>query len=85
MKYHEAINGHDGKLWKAEVPKEHQRMIDNGVFEPVTLSDVPKGVRLMIQHGLCKRNVVGLLEGGSMSGGSSILTDSTMMGHALVH
>jgi hypothetical protein len=24
MKYHEAINGPDGKLWKAEVAKEHQ-------------------------------------------------------------
>jgi hypothetical protein len=27
MKYHEAINGPHSKLWKAEVAKEHQRMI----------------------------------------------------------
>ena len=47
MKYHETINGPDGKLWKAEVAKEHQRMIDIGVFEPVKLSKVPKGVKLI--------------------------------------
>ena len=47
MKYHEAINGPDGKLWKTEVAKEHQRMIDSGVFEPVKLSEVPKGVRII--------------------------------------
>ncbi len=47
MKYHEAINGSDGKLWKTEVVKEYQRMIDSGVFEPVKLSKVPKGVKLI--------------------------------------
>jgi hypothetical protein len=31
MKYYEAINGPDSKLWKAEVVKEHQRMIDSGL------------------------------------------------------
>ena len=46
MKYHEAINGLDGELWKAEVVKEHQRMIDSGVFEPVKLSEMPKRVKL---------------------------------------
>ncbi len=46
MEYHEAINGSDGELWKAEVVKEHQRMIDSGVFEPVKMSKVPEGVKL---------------------------------------
>jgi hypothetical protein len=33
MKYHEAINEPDSNLWKAEVTREHQGMIDSGVFE----------------------------------------------------
>jgi hypothetical protein len=32
MKYHETINGPDTELWEAEVKKEHQRMVDSGVF-----------------------------------------------------
>jgi hypothetical protein len=28
MKYHEVIIGPDGDLWKAEVRKDHQRMIN---------------------------------------------------------
>jgi hypothetical protein len=47
MKYHEAINGPDGKLWKAEVVKEHKSMVDSGVFEPMKLSKVPKGVKFI--------------------------------------
>jgi hypothetical protein len=47
MKYHKAINGPDGKLWKAEVATEHQRMTDSEVFEPMKLSKVPKGVKLV--------------------------------------
>jgi hypothetical protein len=47
MIYSEAINGPDCKLWKPEVAEEHQRMIDSGVFEPVKLSKVPKGVKLI--------------------------------------
>ena len=47
MKYHEVINGPDGELWKEVVAKEHKRMIDSGVFEPVKMSKVPKGVKLI--------------------------------------
>ena len=45
MKYH-------GELWE-EVAKEHKRMFDSGVFEPVKMSKVPKGVKLIdtIPHG----------------------------------
>ncbi len=38
MKYHEAINGPDGKKWKAKVNTEHGRMVKSGVFEKVKLS-----------------------------------------------
>jgi hypothetical protein len=41
MKYHEAINGPDGKKWKAEVKTEHGRMVESGVFEKVKLIELP--------------------------------------------
>ncbi len=47
MKYHEAINGPNGEAWKTEVKKEHQRMISIGVFEPVKISDLSKGTKLI--------------------------------------
>jgi hypothetical protein len=63
MKYHEAINGPDGKLRKAEVAKEHQRMIDSEVFEPVKLSKVPKAVKLIDTTGAMKNKSSGTLRG----------------------
>jgi hypothetical protein len=63
MKYHEAINGPDGKLWKAEVAKEHQRMIDSGVFEPIKLSKVLKGVKLVDTAWGMKKKSSGTLRG----------------------
>ena len=33
MSYHEALNGPDGALWKAEIKTEHRRMVSSGVFE----------------------------------------------------
>ncbi len=47
MKYHEAINGPNGEAWKAEVKKEHQRTVSNSVFEPVKISDLLKGTKLI--------------------------------------
>jgi hypothetical protein len=61
MKYHEAINGSDGKLWKAEVTKEHQRTIDSGVFEPMKLSKVLKGVKLINTTWAMKKKSSGTL------------------------
>jgi hypothetical protein len=63
MKYHEAINGPDNELWKAEVAKEHQRMIDRGVFEPVKLGKVPKGVKLIDTTWAMKNKSSGTLRG----------------------
>ncbi len=47
MKYHEAINRPGGKAWKEEVRKEHQRMINNGVFEPVMICELSKESKLI--------------------------------------
>jgi hypothetical protein len=47
MKYHEAINGPDGKKWKAEVKTEHGRMVKSGVFEKVKLSELPSEVKII--------------------------------------
>ena len=63
MKYHEAINGPDGKLWKAEVVKEHKSMVDSGVFEPMKLSKVPKGVKLIDTTWAMKEKSSGTLRG----------------------
>ncbi len=41
MKYHEALNGPDGKRWKAKVKTEHERMVKSDVFEEVKLSELP--------------------------------------------
>ncbi len=61
MKYHEAINGPSSKLWKAKVVKEHQRMVDSGVFEPVKNSKVPEGVKLSDTAWALKKKSKGLL------------------------
>jgi hypothetical protein len=61
MKYHEAINGPDGKLWKEEVVKEHKRMVDSGVFEPVKISKVPNSVKLIDTTWAMKKKSSGTL------------------------
>jgi hypothetical protein len=47
MKYHEAINGSDGKKQKAEVKTEHRRMVKSGVFDEVKLSEFPSEVKII--------------------------------------
>jgi hypothetical protein len=47
MKYPEAINGPDREFWKAEGKKEHQRMVDSGVFKKVKRSELPSEVKIM--------------------------------------
>ncbi len=61
MKYHEAINGPDGKVWKEQVRKEHQRMLNNGVFEPVKISELPKGIKLIDTTWAMKKKSSGTL------------------------
>jgi hypothetical protein len=47
MKYHEAVNGPDGKIWKAKVKTEHGRMVKIGAFEKVKLSEFPSEVKII--------------------------------------
>jgi hypothetical protein len=63
MKYHEAINGPDGRLWKDEVAKEHKRIVDSGVFEPMKISKVPNGVKLIDITWAMKKKSSGTLQG----------------------
>jgi hypothetical protein len=51
MKYHEALNGPDGKKWKAKVKIEHRRMVKSGVFEKVKLSNFLVMQRSLTQLG----------------------------------
>jgi hypothetical protein len=62
MKYHEAINGPDGKAWK-EVRKEHQRMINNVMLAPVKISELPKGIKLIHTTWAMKKNSSETLRG----------------------
>jgi hypothetical protein len=63
MKYHEAINRPDGKLWKEEVVKEHKRMFNSGVLKPVKISKVPNGVKLIETTWAMKKKSSGTLQG----------------------
>ncbi len=51
MEHHDAINGPDSELWKAEVKKEHQRMVGSGVFEKVKRIKIPSKKKSLIQLG----------------------------------
>jgi hypothetical protein len=63
MKYHEAINGPDGDAWKAEVKKEHGRMVHNKVFEPVSLSDLSNNEKVIDTTWAMKKRSSGTLRG----------------------
>jgi hypothetical protein len=63
MKCNEAINRPNGEAWKEEVRKEHQRMINNGVIEPVKISKLPKGIKLIDTTWAMKKNSSGTLRG----------------------
>jgi hypothetical protein len=63
MKYHEAINGPDGKTWKAKVKTEHGRMVKSGVFEKVKLSELPSEVKIIDPTWAMKKKNNGTLRG----------------------
>jgi hypothetical protein len=63
MKYHEAINGPDGKKWKAKVNTEHGRMVKSGVFEKVKLSKLPSDVKVIDTTWAMKKKSNGTLRG----------------------
>jgi hypothetical protein len=63
MKYHEALNGRDGKKWKAEVKTEHGRMVKSGVFEKVKLSEFPNDAKVIDTTWAMKKKSNGTLCG----------------------
>ena len=63
MKYHEAVNGPDGKAWKTKVKKEHNRRMASGISEPVQINDLPKGTKLINMMWVMKRKSNGTLHG----------------------
>ncbi len=63
MKYHETINGPDGKKWKAEVKREHERMVKSGVFEKVKLGKLPSDVKVIDTTWAMKKKINGTLCG----------------------
>jgi hypothetical protein len=69
MKYHEAINGPDSELWKAEVRKEHQRMVDSGVFKKVKICELPIEVKIIDTMWAMNKKSRGTLRGrGNVQG-----------------
>ena len=63
MKLDEALNGPDGEKWLKEVDNEHDRMVKNGVWEPVNIEDVPEDATLMDSTWACKKKSDGTLRG----------------------
>jgi hypothetical protein len=84
MKYHEAINGPDGKKWKAEVKTEHGRMVESGVFEKVKLSKLRSDVKVIDTTWAMKRRATKHFVEESMFGALSKSRDSITMHRASV-
>jgi hypothetical protein len=63
MKYHQAINGPDGKKWKTEVKTEHGRMVKSGVFKKVMHSKFPSDVKVIDTTWAMKKKSKGTLCG----------------------
>ncbi len=63
IKCYEAVNGPDGKKWKAEVKPEHGRMVKSGVFEKVKLSELPHEVQIIDTTWAMKKKSNGTLCG----------------------
>jgi hypothetical protein len=63
MKYHEALNGPDGKKWKVEVKTEHGRMVKSGVFEKVKLSKLPSDAMVIATTWAMKKKSKGTICG----------------------
>ena len=47
MNYKEAMAGKDAKEWQVEVDKEHERMMDNAVWEAVPKLCVPQKTKIL--------------------------------------
>ncbi len=47
MKYRDAINGPDRKVWEKEIENEDEQMVKNNAWEPVKKSLLPKGTQVI--------------------------------------
>ncbi len=63
INYKEAVNGPDGKRWKAEVENEYQQMLTNKVFKVVLPMDLPLGSKLIDCIWAMKMESNGMLRG----------------------
>jgi hypothetical protein len=63
MKYKEAINGPDGKVWEKKTESEHDCMVKNNAWEPVKKSLLPKGTKVIVSTWACKIRSTGKLRG----------------------
>jgi hypothetical protein len=58
MNYHEAINGPNSEFFKAEVRKEHQRMVASGVFKKVKRIELPSEIKIIDTNWATKKGSV---------------------------
>ncbi len=63
MTYNKAINGPDGKRWKAEVENEYLQMVKSKVFKTVLKSDLPPGTKIIDSVWVMKKKSNGTLRG----------------------
>jgi hypothetical protein len=63
MNFKEAVNGPDGKHWKAEVETEYQGMLTNKVLKVVLQKDLPSGTKLINSIWVMKKKSNSMLHG----------------------
>ena len=59
MKLDEALRS-DKKGWTKAVDEEHRRMVDNEVWTPVKVNDVPRGAKILTSTWACKQKASGV-------------------------
>ena len=47
LKYKDAMAGNDRDHWKKAIGEEHKRMVDNNVWEPVKIENLPSNAKLL--------------------------------------
>ena len=59
MKFNEAMRT-DKEGWTKAVKEEHKRMVENKVWQPVKVKDVPKGAKILTSTWACKQKANGV-------------------------
>jgi len=60
MKYNAAMQTKDKVKWEQAVEKEHERMVDNDVWEPVKKSEIPSGTKVLTSTWAMKKKASGV-------------------------